>query len=110
MTGPDRQGLLLGPANEIWEAEAAAQTAAHLTERHAELNVADAYAIQRHNVERQARDGAHVVGREAEMEFVMGTELAGPGVHDQQRARGCDNRRAAGDRGRGRFSAGGGSM
>jgi 2-oxopent-4-enoate hydratase len=121
----DRQGLLPDLANELWEAQETAQPVAPLTNRHPELDVADAYAIQRHNVERRVRDGRHVVGRkvgltskpmqqllgvdepdfgallddmfveegdevalgtliqprvEAEMAFIMGRDLAGPGV------------------------------
>ena len=125
VTGVERQGLLPGLAHELWEAQQTAQPVEPLTERNPDLDVTDAYTIQRHNVERRVRDGGHVIGRkvgltsrpmqqllgvnepdfgallddmfveegdevavetliqprvEAEMAFVMGRDLAGPGV------------------------------
>jgi 2-keto-4-pentenoate hydratase len=121
----DREGLLHDLADELWQAEETARPVMPLTERNADLDVADAYAIQLHNVERRVGRGGHVVGRkvgltsramqqllgvdepnfgvllaemfvddgdevalqtliqprvEAELAFVMGRDLAGPGV------------------------------
>ncbi|HTF49051.1 MAG TPA: fumarylacetoacetate hydrolase family protein [Pseudonocardia sp.] len=112
-------------AEELWEADRAARPIPPLTDRHPELDVDDAYAIQTINVDRRIASGARVVGRkvgltsrpmqqllgvhepdfgvltedmivedgdlvdlarllqprvEAEMAFVMGRDLAGPGV------------------------------
>ncbi len=63
MTGIDRQQLLRDLARSLWEAEEAARPVEPPTERHADLDVADAYTIQSHNVERRVSGGAQVVGR-----------------------------------------------
>jgi 2-keto-4-pentenoate hydratase len=112
-------------ALQLWEAERDARPIPPLTERHADLQVADAYAIQSRNLERKLAAGRVLRGRkvgltsramqdllgvdepdfgvllddmfvedgdevdlrtlvqprvEAEMAFVMGRDLAGPGV------------------------------
>jgi len=63
VTGIDRQQLLRDLARSLWEAEEAARPVEPPTERHADLDVADAYTIQSHNVERRVSGGAQVVGR-----------------------------------------------
>jgi 2-keto-4-pentenoate hydratase len=125
MTDANMQGILADLADELWEAQKSAQPVAPLTERHPDLDAADAYAIQDLNVQRRVAGGGHVVGRkvgltsrpmqqligvdepdfgallddmfveegdevavetliqprvEAEMAFVMGRDLTGPGV------------------------------
>lgn len=112
-------------ADELWEADRTAVPVAPLTERHPELAIDDAYAIQSINIERRIAAGQKVIGRkvgltsrpmqqllgvdepdfgvltdemyvedgdlidisrlvqprvEAELAFVMETDLAGPGV------------------------------
>ena len=112
-------------AAELWDADRTAVPIAPLTERHPELVLADAYAIQTINIDRRVAEGQRVIGRkvgltskpmqkllgvdepdfgvltetmvvedgdevdlatlvqprvEAEMAFVMGRDLAGPGV------------------------------
>ena len=112
-------------AAELWDADRTAVPIAPLTERHPDLVLADAYAIQTINIDRRVADGQRVIGRkvgltskpmqkllgvdepdfgvltetmvvedgdevdlatlvqprvEAEMAFVMGRDLAGPGV------------------------------
>lgn len=112
-------------AAELWDADRTAVPIAPLTERHPDLVLDDAYAIQTVNVDRRLAEGRRVVGRkvgltsrpmqqllgvdepdfgvltedmivedgdevdlgrlvqprvEAEMAFVMGRDLAGPGV------------------------------
>jgi 2-oxopent-4-enoate hydratase len=125
MTDASRQDVLAGLADELWGAQETAQPVAPLTERHSDLDVTDAYAIQNLNVQRRVAGGGHIVGRkvgltsrpmqqllgvdepdfgvllddmfveegdeiaveslvqprvEAEMAFVMGRDLVGPGV------------------------------
>jgi 2-keto-4-pentenoate hydratase len=112
-------------ADELWEAERTRNPIEPLTDRHSDLAIEDAYAIQSHNIERRVAEGARVGGRkigltskgmqemlgvnepdfgvllddmfvedgdvipidsmlqpriEAELAFVMETDLAGPGV------------------------------
>ena len=112
-------------ADELWEADRAAKPVSPLTERHSELVLEDAYAIQTINIDRRVAAGQRVIGRkvgltsrpmqemlgvdepdfgvltdemivedgdlirlerlvqprvEAELAFVMATDLAGPGV------------------------------
>ena len=113
-------------ADELWDADRTAVPIAPLTERHPDLVLEDAYAIQTINIDRRVADGQRVIGRkvgltskpmqkllgvdepdfgvltetmvvedgdevdlatlvqprvEAEMAFVMGRDLAGPGRH-----------------------------
>lgn len=112
-------------ADELWEADRSASPVAPLTERHPQLGIEDAYAIQSINIQRRISAGQRVIGRkvgltskpmqqllgvdepdfgvltdemfvedgdlidlgrlvqprvEAELAFVMETDLAGPGV------------------------------
>ena len=50
-------------ATELWEADRTAVPIAPLTERHPELVLADAYAIQTINIERRVAEGQRVIGR-----------------------------------------------
>jgi 2-keto-4-pentenoate hydratase len=112
-------------ADELWEADRTATPVAPLTDRHPDLELHDAYAIQTINIDRRTDAGERVIGRkvgltsrpmqvmlgvdepdfgvltdrmmvedadliplgrlvqprvEAELAFVMETDLAGPGV------------------------------
>ena len=112
-------------ADELWEADRTAKPVAPLTDRHPDLVLDDAYAIQTINIDRRIAAGQRVIGRkvgltsrpmqqmlgvdepdfgvltdemivedgdlvdltrlvqprvEAELAFVMGEDLAGPGV------------------------------
>jgi 2-keto-4-pentenoate hydratase len=112
-------------ADELWEADRSAKPVAPLTERHPDLVISDAYAIQTINITRRTAAGQRIIGRkvgltskpmqqmlgvdepdfgvltdemivedgdlidlgrlvqprvEAELAFVMGEDLAGPGV------------------------------
>lgn len=120
-----QQALHRELADELWEADRSAKPVAPLTDRHPDLDIADAYAIQTVNIERRTAAGQRVIGRkvgltakpmqrmlgvdepdfgvltdemvvedgdlidlgrlvqprvEAELAFVMGEDLAGPGV------------------------------
>jgi len=117
--------LIAELANELWDADASCVPIQPLTDRHPQLDVTDAYAIQTHNIDRRVAAGAHIRGRkigltaaamqkllgvnepdfgavlddmfvedgdeiplgemvqprvEAEMAFVLETDLVGPGV------------------------------
>lgn len=50
-------------ADELWEADRTAKPVAPLTERHPELVLSDAYAVQTLNIERRTAAGQRVVGR-----------------------------------------------
>src|SRR3954471_3731622 len=50
-------------ADELWEADRSAKQVAPLTDRHPDLDVEDAYAIQTINIERRTAGGERVVGR-----------------------------------------------
>lgn len=112
-------------ADELWEADRTAKPVAPLTERHPDLVLSDAYAVQTLNIRRRTAAGQRVIGRkvgltslpmqrmlgvnepdfgvltdemvvedgdlidlgrlvqprvEAELAFVMASDLAGPGV------------------------------
>jgi 2-oxopent-4-enoate hydratase len=112
-------------ADELWEADRSAKPVAPLTDRHPDLVLEDAYAVQTINIARRTAAGQRVIGRkvgltsrpmqqmlgvdepdfgvltdemivedgdlidlarlvqprvEAELAFVMGADLAGPGV------------------------------
>jgi 2-oxopent-4-enoate hydratase len=112
-------------ADELWEADRSAKPVAPLTDRHPDLGIEDAYAVQTINIDRRVGAGERVIGRkvgltsrpmqqmlgvdepdfgvltdamivedgdlidlgrlvqprvEAELAFVMGRDLAGPGV------------------------------
>ncbi len=112
-------------ADDLWTADRTAVPCEPLTERYPDLDIADAYAIQKHNIDRHVAAGARICGRkigltskpmqkllgvnepdygvlldtmfvedgdqidldemvqprvEAELAFVMGEDLAGPGI------------------------------
>jgi 2-oxopent-4-enoate hydratase len=112
-------------ADELWEADRSAKPVAPLTDRHPDLAISDAYAIQTINITRRREEGQRVIGRkvgltsrpmqemlgvhepdfgvltdtmlvedgdlidlarlvqprvEAEIAFIMGEDLTGPGV------------------------------
>lgn len=116
---------MIGLADRLWKAEVDREPTEPITDTSADLTIADAYAIQTHNIERRVAAGALIRGRkvgltsratqqqlgvdepafgvllddmfvedgdeipldtlvqprvEAEMAFVMGTDLTGPGV------------------------------
>jgi 2-oxopent-4-enoate hydratase len=50
-------------ADELWEADRAAKPVAPLTDRHPDLVIEDAYAIQTVNIERRIAAGQRVIGR-----------------------------------------------
>jgi 2-keto-4-pentenoate hydratase len=50
-------------ADELWEADRAAKPVAPLTERHTDLTIEDAYAIQTINIDRRTAAGQRVIGR-----------------------------------------------
>jgi 2-keto-4-pentenoate hydratase len=50
-------------ADELWEADRCAKPVAPLTDRHPELVIEDAYAIQTINIERRVAAGERVIGR-----------------------------------------------
>jgi 2-keto-4-pentenoate hydratase len=50
-------------ADELWEADRAAKPVPPLTDRHADLAIEDAYAIQTVNIERRTAAGERVIGR-----------------------------------------------
>ena len=117
--------LLRELADELWQADRTARPVQPLTDRHPELVIEDAYAIQTLNTDRRIAGGARIIGRkvgltsrpmqellgvdepdygvllddmvvedgdeialsrlvqprvEAELAFVMGRDLVGPGV------------------------------
>lgn len=69
-------------AEELYAAERAATAVAPLTERHPDLDVAGAYAVQRHGRALRERDGARVVGRKVGLTSVAMQELLGVGEPD----------------------------
>jgi 2-oxopent-4-enoate hydratase len=125
LQAPEVTALHQELADELWEADRSAKPVAPLTERHPDLVISDAYAIQTINITRRTAAGQRVIGRkvgltskpmqqmlgvdepdfgvltdemivedgdlidlgrlvqprvEAELAFVMGEDLAGPGV------------------------------
>ena len=50
-------------ADELWQADRTAQPVAPLTDRHPDLELADAYAIQTINIDRRVAAGQRVIGR-----------------------------------------------
>jgi 2-keto-4-pentenoate hydratase len=50
-------------ADELWEADRAAKPISPLTDRHADLTIEDAYAIQTINIDRRIAAGQRVIGR-----------------------------------------------
>ena len=64
-------------ADELWEADRSARPVAPLTERHPDLVVEDAYAIQTINIERRVADGQRVIGRKVGLTSRPMQELLG---------------------------------
>lgn len=50
-------------AEELWEADRTAKPVAPLTDRHPDLDIEDAYAIQTVNIDRRVEAGQRVIGR-----------------------------------------------
>jgi 2-keto-4-pentenoate hydratase len=50
-------------ADDLWEADRTAKPVAPLTDRHSELTIEDAYAIQTINIDRRIAAGQRVIGR-----------------------------------------------
>jgi 2-oxopent-4-enoate hydratase len=50
-------------ADELWQADRTAEPVAPLTDRHPDLELADAYAIQTINIDRRVAAGQRVIGR-----------------------------------------------
>ena len=50
-------------ADELWEADRTAKPVAPLTDRHADLGIEDAYAIQTINIDRRVAGGQRIIGR-----------------------------------------------
>jgi 2-oxopent-4-enoate hydratase len=72
-------------ADELWEADRTAKPVAPLTERHPDLVLADAYAIQTLNIERRTAEGQRVIGRKVgltsrPMQEVLGVDEPDFGV------------------------------
>jgi 2-keto-4-pentenoate hydratase len=55
--------LLRELADELWQADQTARPVQPLTDRHPELGIEDAYAIQTFNTERRLAGGARIIGR-----------------------------------------------
>jgi len=55
--------LLQELADELWQADRTAKPVAPLTERHPDLRIQDAYAIQTINIQRRTAVGERVIGR-----------------------------------------------
>ncbi|MCU1626701.1 MAG: 2-oxopent-4-enoate hydratase [Pseudonocardia sp.] len=50
-------------ADELWTADRTAAPVAPLTDRHPDLDVTDAYAIQTLNIDRRVKEGQRIIGR-----------------------------------------------
>ena len=64
-------------ADELWEADRSAKPVAPLTERHPDLVLDDAYAIQTINIERRIAAGQRVIGRKVGLTSRPMQELLG---------------------------------
>jgi 2-oxopent-4-enoate hydratase len=64
-------------ADELWEADRSAKPVPPLTERHPDLVLADAYAIQTVNIERRTVAGQRVIGRKVGLTSRPMQELLG---------------------------------
>ena len=80
-------------AEALWEAERTRTPIEPLTDGNADLVVADAYAIQTHNIDRRLAAGARTVGRKIgftsrSMQELLGVDRAGlrgtPRRHDRR--------------------------
>jgi 2-oxopent-4-enoate hydratase len=64
-------------ADELWDADRSARPVAPLTDRHPDLVLADAYAIQTINIERRVADGQRIIGRKVGLTSRPMQELLG---------------------------------
>ena len=64
-------------ADELWEADRSAKPVAPLTDRHSDLAIEDAYAIQTINIERRTAAGERVIGRKVGLTSRAMQELLG---------------------------------
>jgi 2-keto-4-pentenoate hydratase len=64
-------------ADELWDADRSAKQIAPLTDRHPDLGVEDAYAIQTINIERRTSAGERVIGRKVGLTSRPMQELLG---------------------------------
>ena len=64
-------------ADELWEADRSAKPVAPLTERHPDLVLTDAYAIQTINIDRRVAAGQRVIGRKVGLTSRPMQELLG---------------------------------
>ena len=64
-------------ADELWEADRSAKPVAPLTERHSDLVLDDAYAIQTINIERRVAAGQRIIGRKVGLTSRPMQELLG---------------------------------
>jgi 2-keto-4-pentenoate hydratase len=64
-------------ADELWEADRAAKPIPPLTDRHTDLTIEDAYAIQTINIERRIAAGERVIGRKVGLTSKPMQELLG---------------------------------
>jgi 2-oxopent-4-enoate hydratase len=64
-------------ADELWEADRTAKPVAPLTDRHADLGIADAYAIQTINIDRRTAAGQRIIGRKVGLTARPMQELLG---------------------------------
>jgi 2-oxopent-4-enoate hydratase len=69
-------------ADELWEADRSAKPVAPLTERHPDLVLEDAYAIQTLNIERRVAAGQRVVGRKVGLTSLPMQRMLGVGEPD----------------------------
>ena len=64
-------------ADELWEADRTARPIAPLTDRHSDLDIEDAYAIQTINIDRRTAAGQRVIGRKVGLTSRPMQELLG---------------------------------
>lgn len=69
--------LIAQLADELWESDRSSVPIEPLTDRHPELDVADAYAIQTYNTDRQVAAGAKIRGRKIGLTARTMQELLG---------------------------------
>src|ERR1044072_2738469 len=64
-------------ADELWEADRSAKPIAPLTDRHPDLVLSDAYAIQTINITRRTDSGQRVIGRKVRLPSKPMQEMLG---------------------------------
>lgn len=69
-------------AEQLWDAATSVRPIAPLSERHADLDVADAYSIQQLNIERHLQAGARVVGHKIGLTSLAMQEMMGVNTPD----------------------------